>query len=1409
MKKNKKYLVIVIILLCIGSASITTTLILNERTLIGSNSQDYQIFFSEAIVDNVDKSNTIITENKQTINFSTKRLTDLNEKTILDYEVTNNSREYDASVQVICQATNDDILSYVDIIYNDEEKIIPARSRARGTIEIVLKKVQTEEITYENSFTCEVRTNALEREDVGTGEITSRTYYTYGFLVEDTHPLTNQQVIIYDDDKQIITNTDGRGMFIVDNLQSGEYDVYILDRTTDINNKTKDEIASIAYNKGYFDTKSSSITFADLEVYSRVNSGTPVIHDVTFDTNGGTAENIVSKIIEDEPIGYLPSSEHETLIFSEWTNNDIKVEENQKFTDNITLIANYSEAVARIDTKYFATLNQAFEYVKTAEEKTIDVIKDNKLIESIVNEKKVILNLNAKNVDFGSYGILNHDTLTINSGNIIAKGSHVFINEGILNITDNVVIDHEDNDSVDAKVMTIASMKGELSISNSTINTSIENLNKSNYALYCASKCTIDNIDIDIKNALIYNHDGADLTIKNSRIEHMNNLTNHRTISTYGKLTIDNNIITNSSENTMSNGLLTAYTDSEVTILSGTFDNTYGQGSAIIQDTNSTMTLGSMGKSIKIIGGKNNAYAITSSGLFTIDSGNIIVENQSFINVKGTLLIGSDSKIPTINCNQSGIYLNSNQVSTINNANLTTSGAYGIIVNQDSKVLINNGVFTHTPGSENSRFMTVYGNATINDGNFSLGTSEYGAQLFVLLAKGEINLHGGTLDYTNGITNIIGQNADSILNIGGQDKTLNFIFNSSNKYIISSGGNVNIIDGIINVENGPFMYSSGQLTIGSTIATPTINANNSMEIFTIVSNNENIIHNAKMNVVGGKVINVRSSSRITIENCHLNYNGNEKQRAFYTAGTLTINGGNYVVNSKNTLGLGLITGASSSTVNINQGTFDNTHGTSNSVYMNSNSTLNIGEYNKNIEFIGNSTGSYIVASLGTLNIPAGNITSSKGIFLLTQGNSLIGNQTTKPIINIESLLYGISIKGTNNKIINAHITNHGGTLINADQNSELTIEKAHLIHSSTSSDTSAISSSGKVVVNDTTLEIANTNIIPTALINVKETGEFTINSGLFDGTYSKGNSITVMENGRLIIGKKDKTIELRQRQNTDYPTIAINGEAEIKDGTINSTGSMLFGVVGKITIGSESTKPIINGQHTSTMLTLASNNALESRIINAELNEDYGQYIYIQRGKLIIDNCDIIDTSVVTQTAAIQSYDQFIINNINIQANSRGNYIMVKAGTTDINGGNFSFTNLKGNPIFVFEGATLNIGQNMINPINMYGIIYGLISLIANTGNLNIYNGNIEVDDIAIIQDKMPNGSSCTGKMNIYGGMIKSNSSNPTVQIKGGSLIMTGGSVINDGSGYTLENYNGEVKQTGGISANNYDVTTE
>ena len=182
--KKKSMLIIAILLMSIGFAAISTTLIINGNAKVSENNEDFSVIFTAASLDGNDVYSTAVDETKKTITFTTSELKTLNQTSILTYEVTNNSSNYDANVNVSCVPKTGTTVKYTSIKnkLDNDATVVKAKSSVNGTLTVTLDKVATESVTEE--YTYKLEFNAVERDTIGVTKPTFvawvPTYYAFG-----------------------------------------------------------------------------------------------------------------------------------------------------------------------------------------------------------------------------------------------------------------------------------------------------------------------------------------------------------------------------------------------------------------------------------------------------------------------------------------------------------------------------------------------------------------------------------------------------------------------------------------------------------------------------------------------------------------------------------------------------------------------------------------------------------------------------------------------------------------------------------------------------------------------------------------------------------------------------------------------------------------------------------------------------------------------------------------------------------------------------------------------------------------------------------------------------------------------------------------------------------------------------
>lgn len=156
---------LLILILTSGFASVSTTLILSGNINFAFNSSDFNVYFSKAI-ENGEENNSLI---KDSTNIAfVKDMSMKGEKYVLQYVVTNGSRNYDAGVEINCTESNE----YLKITNDfDTENLLAAKASRNGelTVEVLKPYAGTEtESKKDVEVTCTIVARPLERDSAAT-----------------------------------------------------------------------------------------------------------------------------------------------------------------------------------------------------------------------------------------------------------------------------------------------------------------------------------------------------------------------------------------------------------------------------------------------------------------------------------------------------------------------------------------------------------------------------------------------------------------------------------------------------------------------------------------------------------------------------------------------------------------------------------------------------------------------------------------------------------------------------------------------------------------------------------------------------------------------------------------------------------------------------------------------------------------------------------------------------------------------------------------------------------------------------------------------------------------------------------------------------------------------------------------
>lgn len=166
---KKKYFIFIVTMLVIGFAAVATNLIVKGIAKISFNKEDFQVIFTAAIPE--DGGSAEISDDKKSISYTSKDLINIGDEASLDYTITNNSRNYDAQVNVLITDEMGESVSSEYFLLSDTIKpneIVPSMSSTSGRI--VIKMVKPTIDNYEKKFIVTIKSNPIERDSLAEGE---------------------------------------------------------------------------------------------------------------------------------------------------------------------------------------------------------------------------------------------------------------------------------------------------------------------------------------------------------------------------------------------------------------------------------------------------------------------------------------------------------------------------------------------------------------------------------------------------------------------------------------------------------------------------------------------------------------------------------------------------------------------------------------------------------------------------------------------------------------------------------------------------------------------------------------------------------------------------------------------------------------------------------------------------------------------------------------------------------------------------------------------------------------------------------------------------------------------------------------------------------------------------------------
>lgn len=155
----------VLFLMMIGFAAITTVLVMNGTIKIKNGGTDFlnDVVFSKAETTTGEAS---ITTDEKGMTFTTKELVNTNDEFLLKFEVTNKNKSIDGDVEIECGPTNNEeaFEEYITSEINPKHFELKATQSQEGTLKIRLNKINFNE-DFDINYSCRIVAYAIGSEN--------------------------------------------------------------------------------------------------------------------------------------------------------------------------------------------------------------------------------------------------------------------------------------------------------------------------------------------------------------------------------------------------------------------------------------------------------------------------------------------------------------------------------------------------------------------------------------------------------------------------------------------------------------------------------------------------------------------------------------------------------------------------------------------------------------------------------------------------------------------------------------------------------------------------------------------------------------------------------------------------------------------------------------------------------------------------------------------------------------------------------------------------------------------------------------------------------------------------------------------------------------------------------------------
>ncbi len=175
--KFRSFLILtaVVLFMVVGYAAVSVTFKFEGIANVGSNEDDFRVAFEKAYLDGEEVTPTVVSTDGIHLKYKAGALRLAGEKSVMEFVITNNSKQYDAKMQLVCDELADKNATLeIDL----ESKRADAGEHVKGTVTVSLKNdypqpeveegaEEAEPVSLEAEVSCRLKLTALERTVTG------------------------------------------------------------------------------------------------------------------------------------------------------------------------------------------------------------------------------------------------------------------------------------------------------------------------------------------------------------------------------------------------------------------------------------------------------------------------------------------------------------------------------------------------------------------------------------------------------------------------------------------------------------------------------------------------------------------------------------------------------------------------------------------------------------------------------------------------------------------------------------------------------------------------------------------------------------------------------------------------------------------------------------------------------------------------------------------------------------------------------------------------------------------------------------------------------------------------------------------------------------------------------------------